>query len=190
MFLSVYLQRMESNGHKGRIHTSESTANLLIVAGLDSWVVPREKKIEAKGKGKLQTFWISPDVDLSCSARSYQSRQGHRPGRGGPIADTEEETERSLVDRAVGRLVKSVSAHSLNRQSSSKSLTSETTPRQFMGPLSSTHTTTRDNTNLESSVTNFDTSSHNSLTYVDTSHNSLTNIETNHDSAGETAAEF
>ena len=69
---------MESNGQKGRVHISESTANLLIMAGLDSWVIPRENTIQAKGKGQLQTFWIAPEVDLSYSAKSLESRNGYR----------------------------------------------------------------------------------------------------------------
>ena len=48
-----------SNGEKGRIHVSEQTANLLIEAGKAHWVTPRDEKIEAKGKGSLQTYWVS-----------------------------------------------------------------------------------------------------------------------------------
>ncbi|CAB9499677.1 Receptor-type guanylate cyclase gcy [Seminavis robusta] len=50
--------RMESNGVKGRIHCSEETARILRVAGKGSWLVPREDKIVAKGKGELQTYFI------------------------------------------------------------------------------------------------------------------------------------
>ena len=40
--------RMESNGQKGRIQVSQSTADLLIAAGKQHWVEPREDKIQAK----------------------------------------------------------------------------------------------------------------------------------------------
>jgi class 3 adenylate cyclase len=49
--------RMESNGTRGRIHVSQSTADALIAAGKDQWVTPREDKIVAKGKGEMQTYW-------------------------------------------------------------------------------------------------------------------------------------
>lgn len=40
------------------IQVSQETANLLMEAGKESWVVPREDLVEAKGKGKLQTYWL------------------------------------------------------------------------------------------------------------------------------------
>lgn len=43
--------RMESNGIKGRIHVSASTAALLPV----KWLTEREDKIVAKGKGEMTT---------------------------------------------------------------------------------------------------------------------------------------
>jgi len=51
--------RMESNGQPGRIHVSGDTAKLLIDAGHDRWVSKRQDLIEAKGKGTMQTYWIS-----------------------------------------------------------------------------------------------------------------------------------
>eukprot|EP00339_Tiarina_fusa_P009126 CAMPEP_0117078732 /NCGR_PEP_ID=MMETSP0472-20121206/55519_1 /TAXON_ID=693140 ORGANISM="Tiarina fusus, Strain LIS" /NCGR_SAMPLE_ID=MMETSP0472 /ASSEMBLY_ACC=CAM_ASM_000603 /LENGTH=778 /DNA_ID=CAMNT_0004805609 /DNA_START=94 /DNA_END=2428 /DNA_ORIENTATION=- len=51
--------RMESTGVKGKIQCSEDTAKLLIDAGKGKWVTPREEKVLAKGKGELQTYWIS-----------------------------------------------------------------------------------------------------------------------------------
>ena len=53
--------RMESNGKPSKIHISEDTAQLLISAGKVSWVVKREDKISAKGKGEMQTFWLHVD---------------------------------------------------------------------------------------------------------------------------------
>jgi len=51
--------RMESNGQAGRIHISEATMQLLVEAGHGNWVTKREDLIEAKGKGKMQTYWVS-----------------------------------------------------------------------------------------------------------------------------------
>jgi hypothetical protein len=50
--------RIESSGTKNRIHVSQDTADLLIAAGKRSWVIPRETKVNAKGKGLMQTYWI------------------------------------------------------------------------------------------------------------------------------------
>ena len=46
--------RIESNGARDKIHLSEETANLLIEAGKRNWVIPREDKILAKGKGAVR----------------------------------------------------------------------------------------------------------------------------------------
>lgn len=50
--------RMESNSMKGRIQISEQTADLIFAAKLEHWLMKREDKIEAKGKGVLQTYWL------------------------------------------------------------------------------------------------------------------------------------
>ena len=50
---------MESNGIKGKIHVSQQTADELTKIGKGHWLTPREDLIEAKGKGKLQTYWVS-----------------------------------------------------------------------------------------------------------------------------------
>jgi class 3 adenylate cyclase len=54
--------RMESTGCPNKIQASRSTAELLIAAGKTSWVKPREALVEAKGKGKMQTYWIEPKL--------------------------------------------------------------------------------------------------------------------------------
>lgn len=51
--------RMESNGQAGRIQVSEATAKLLINAGLERWTQSRKDLVAAKGKGMMQTYWIS-----------------------------------------------------------------------------------------------------------------------------------
>lgn len=50
--------RMESNGRRNDIHISEETAFLITAAGKEHWLIPREDKIHAKGKGELTTFWL------------------------------------------------------------------------------------------------------------------------------------
>jgi len=51
--------RIESNGQRNRIHISQETADLLCASGKNHWVQAREDKIVAKGKGELQTFWLT-----------------------------------------------------------------------------------------------------------------------------------
>lgn len=51
--------RMESNGVKGRIHVSEATAIELRSKGKQAWLQPRSNKVVAKGKGELQTYWVT-----------------------------------------------------------------------------------------------------------------------------------
>ena len=52
--------RCESNGQPNRIQVTEKTALLLVQAGKSNWLTKREDIIEAKGKGKLQTYWLEP----------------------------------------------------------------------------------------------------------------------------------
>jgi Adenylate and Guanylate cyclase catalytic domain len=49
---------MESTGKSERVHLSEQTALELIQHGREDWVVHREDAVEAKGKGKMVTFWL------------------------------------------------------------------------------------------------------------------------------------
>jgi Adenylate and Guanylate cyclase catalytic domain len=49
---------MESTGKRERVHLSEQTALQLIEKGREDWVVRREDTVEAKGKGKMATYWL------------------------------------------------------------------------------------------------------------------------------------
>jgi hypothetical protein len=51
-----------STGTPNRIQISQSTADLLLDAGKQAWITPREDMVEAKGKGVLATFWLTPSV--------------------------------------------------------------------------------------------------------------------------------
>ena len=59
---------MESNGMPGRIHCSQATADALTKAGRGDWVTAREGKIEAKGKGVIQTYFVSVAPGAGTSA--------------------------------------------------------------------------------------------------------------------------
>ena len=50
--------RMESTGIPNRIQISQATADLLSAAGKSYWLTPRDEMVHAKGKGKMQTYWL------------------------------------------------------------------------------------------------------------------------------------
>jgi hypothetical protein len=65
--------RMESNGIRNRIHISEDTAKLIKDAKKDHWLTAREDMIEAKGKGKLSTYWVFEKKDRRMSTMSVST---------------------------------------------------------------------------------------------------------------------
>lgn len=46
--------RIETTGKRDRIHISSETAELLVEAGKSRWLVPRDEKVYAKGKGEFR----------------------------------------------------------------------------------------------------------------------------------------
>lgn len=50
---------MESTGVKNKIQISPATANLLIEAGHQNWLIPREDTVFVDGKGTLRTYFLS-----------------------------------------------------------------------------------------------------------------------------------
>jgi 3'5'-cyclic nucleotide phosphodiesterase/Adenylate and Guanylate cyclase catalytic domain len=65
--------RMESSGVPGRIHISQETAALLSKAGKAHWIVSRETTVSLKGKGQLQTFFVSSRATTSNKTTDYTS---------------------------------------------------------------------------------------------------------------------
>jgi hypothetical protein len=53
-----------------KLHVSQSTAELLIAAGKSHWVVKRPDKVEAKGKGSMQTYWVEPSANGASGSQS------------------------------------------------------------------------------------------------------------------------
>jgi class 3 adenylate cyclase len=62
--------RMESTGQKGRIQVSTTTADKIRGSGKGRWLYQREDMVEAKGKGKMQTYWLTNDRASSISKDS------------------------------------------------------------------------------------------------------------------------
>jgi len=54
---------MESTGAPNKIQMSQETADLLIAAGKTQWLTARKEKVNAKGKGELQTYWLDLNDD-------------------------------------------------------------------------------------------------------------------------------
>jgi hypothetical protein len=59
--------RIETTGTPNRVHISATTMELLIEAGKAHWARPREDIVSAKGKGKLQTYWLQVHSDTASS---------------------------------------------------------------------------------------------------------------------------
>ena len=51
--------RIESTGERGCIHLSEETASLLKQAGKQAWLERRDQCVTIKGKGSMQTYWLT-----------------------------------------------------------------------------------------------------------------------------------
>ena len=64
---------MESNGTGNRIHVSQATADLLIQANQGHWLTPREEMVFAKGKGCMQTYFVT--VEGGGSSGSSDARR-------------------------------------------------------------------------------------------------------------------
>lgn len=52
--------RMMSTSKPNRIQCSVTTADKIIFADKDKWIQEREDRVQAKGKGEIQTYWILP----------------------------------------------------------------------------------------------------------------------------------
>lgn len=61
---------MESLGSPNRIHVTQKTADELIMLGKKEWLTPRSQKIQAKGKGEMQTYWVEPGGGTALTNRS------------------------------------------------------------------------------------------------------------------------
>jgi hypothetical protein len=62
--------RMESTGGRNKVQLSQETADLLIAAGKTQWLTARLERVNAKGKGELQTYWLELHDDGTKSTTS------------------------------------------------------------------------------------------------------------------------
>lgn len=63
-------------GMKDRIQISQATRDILEQEGKAHWCTPRADVVHAKGKGKLQTYWLNPSASRSSSTGDTSSTCG------------------------------------------------------------------------------------------------------------------
>jgi len=68
---------MESLSLPGKIQVSTETAALLREAMKGAWLQPREGGVEAKGKGRLATFWVQPKLSTRARFAASVSNSGY-----------------------------------------------------------------------------------------------------------------
>lgn len=65
--------RMESTGTPCKVQISSSTAQCLEEEGKTNWFIEREGGVEAKGKGRMRTFWLTDATTNSIGHMSMSS---------------------------------------------------------------------------------------------------------------------
>ncbi|KAG7366318.1 adenylate/guanylate cyclase [Nitzschia inconspicua] len=101
--------RMESTGLKNKIQLSTATAKLLLKAGKEHWIEKREGKVDIKGKGKLETFFVrgvkgqeaSESKDATVATNLSSSNHSDQPERSVKVL---EHTNEAIANKT-GRLV-------------------------------------------------------------------------------------
>ena len=71
--------RMESTGIRDRIQMSETTAKLLTEAGKAKWIEKRTEKVDVKGKGLQQTYFVKETTAGTSPTRSVASASSGDP---------------------------------------------------------------------------------------------------------------
>jgi hypothetical protein len=88
---------METTGQCDQIQVSQETSELLVAAGRGDWLTARETKVEAKGKGELQTYWLSVPSPQYISSGPIVGR-GEASGKFDlPVVPKESEEKRNRV---------------------------------------------------------------------------------------------
>ena len=97
--------RIEQTSLPGRIQISKETADLLAQAGKESWTSKRAEIVEAKGKGMVQTYWLThPEA----GSTSQWTKDAATPALVSPDMDSFKESSRNILpenDPKVQRLV-------------------------------------------------------------------------------------
>jgi len=117
---------MESTGRRGRIHISKTTADLITAAGKAHWIKPREDLVQAKGKGTMQTYWLSHPASAQKGSNVASGQIGATttsPANNfrSPVKDTEKE------ERLVQWMVELLTEHMKKIVSDHRAVNSRTT---------------------------------------------------------------
>jgi hypothetical protein len=82
---------MESTGLPDRIQLSQETADLILAAGKTGWIVARDDRVHAKGKGMLQTYFLEVSVkEESSLGPSFNSSDEETTNNLTLVEDTED----------------------------------------------------------------------------------------------------
>jgi Adenylate and Guanylate cyclase catalytic domain len=100
--------RMESTGVRDKIHISQHTADLLIAAGKNHWVSPRQDEVNVKGKGLMKTYFLNPftSKQTNNTSNSGGSDSGS-PSESNTIRELSSKRDR-LVNWAVDMMLDSI----------------------------------------------------------------------------------
>jgi class 3 adenylate cyclase len=91
--------RMESTSESGRIQLSEDTARLLLKDGKEKWIEKREDCVVVKGKGAMQTYW------LTLKSRYASSEMTSNTDSATVISEVKESEDSQIFDARTTRLV-------------------------------------------------------------------------------------
>jgi Adenylate and Guanylate cyclase catalytic domain len=101
--------RMESTGKRDMLQISQATADILCSNGKHHWIVRRGDSVEAKGIGRLKTYWLHPSVNKKGSATGESelesSETGVESNSLGPLSDKDIIKNHRLVDWMVQLLL-------------------------------------------------------------------------------------
>jgi Adenylate and Guanylate cyclase catalytic domain len=132
--------RMESTGRRNQIQVSQAAADHLLAAGKGHWLTPREEHVTAKGKGQLQTFFLSSTSAASATSEPTldQTTSGEAATRAVPTQaePSRNETTERLIQWHVDALLKYIPSIIARAHRLSKGIPG--TDDEAMGPGEST----------------------------------------------------
>ena len=96
--------RLESTSKPDKIQTSKETAELLIRAGRESWLVKRDEIVNAKGLGEIETYWIKVHGDNSRSSTASRSSDDSTEAFNQPTP-VKSTPDKSIFDARTRRLI-------------------------------------------------------------------------------------
>ena len=112
MHLNVFLSLLTLSMpwySSGMIHVSQETANELVAHGKETWVRKRPDMVEAKGKGIMQTYYVS----VNSNGDTAKTLESTRSGTGSEKSDAEMYPDDELELQAIEKKLRSRSGASV-----------------------------------------------------------------------------